>query len=93
MSIVAKILNDLTKAIPILITKICTVLLLIFTVGMLAGFAIATANINPAVFLIPAAAMLVMWYKLDEGTLLLLVLVLLVVFFPEALNAIFSAIL
>lgn len=93
MGVVAKFLNDLTKAIPVLITKVCTVLLLIFTLGMLLGFAIATANINPAVFLIPVAAMVVMWYKLDEGMLLLVILLLLIFLFPEVLNSLFSTIL
>jgi len=44
------------------------------------------------IFLIPVAAMLVMWYKLDEGALLL-ILVLLMALFPDVLNTIFSAIL
>lgn len=93
MAVVAKAINDITKAIPALVTKFCTVLLFIFTAGMLLGFAVATANISPVVFLIPVAAMVVMWYKLDEGTLLLLILVLLVVFFPDLVNNIFSAII
>ena len=93
MTIVANFFNRIVKAIPVILLKIGTVLLLIFTVGMLAGYAVATMNITPVIFLIPIVAMLIMWYKLDEGAFVLILLTLLVIFFPDVVNSFVSAIL
>jgi len=93
MTFVANFFNSIFKAIPVLLVKVGTILLLIFTVGMFAGYAVAVLSITLFIFLIPILAMLVMWYKLDEGVILLLVLSLLVVFFPDVVNSIVSAIL
>jgi len=90
---VANIFSGVFKAIPVLLLKAGTMLLLLFTIGMFAGYSIATLNITPVIFLIPVIAMLVMWYKLDEGVLILILLTLLVVFFPEVLNSFFALVL
>ena len=91
--IVANFVNKILKAIPVLMLKIGTFLLLLFTLGMFAGYAVAVMGITPIIFLIPIVAMVIMWYKLDEGVFALVLLTLLVVFFPEVDNSIFSAIL
>jgi hypothetical protein len=93
MTFVANLFNNILKAIPVLIAKVGTILLLIFTVGMAAGYALATMSITPLVFLIPLVAMFVMWYKLDEGVLVLLILSILIVFFPDLLDAALGAVL
>lgn len=93
MTLVANFFNSVLKSIPVLIAKVGTILLLIFTVGMAAGYAVATISLTPLVFLIPVVAMLVMWYKLDEGVLVLLILTILVVFFPEVWDAAISTFL
>jgi len=93
MTIVANIFNNILKSIPILIAKVGTILLLIFTVGMVAGYALATMNVTPFVFLIPVAAMFIMWYKLDEGVFALLILTVLVLFFPEIFDLAIGAVL
>jgi len=93
MTIVANIFNNILKSIPILIAKVGTILLLIFTVGMAAGYALATMSITPFVFLIPVAAMFIMWYKLDEGVLVLLILTILIIFFPGVFDLAIGAVL
>lgn len=93
MTVVANFFNRLVRAIPALVAKVGTILLLIFTVGMLAGYAMSVMGVTPFLFVIPIVAMFVMWYKLDEGVFLLLLLSLLVVFFPDLVNSLFSAIL
>ena len=89
---VANFFDKIVKAIPILLTKIGTILLLIFTLGMIAGYLVFAMGLTPLIFLIPITAMVVMWYRLDEGVFLLLLLALLVIFFPELFNNLFSAI-
>ena len=93
MTVVATFFNRLARAIPALVAKVGTILLLIFTVGMLAGYAMSIMGVTPFLFVIPIVAMFVMWYRLDEGVFLLLLLSLLVVFFPDIVNSLFSAIL
>ena len=93
MTVVAKFLSNILKAIPVLVAKVGTILLLIFTVGMAAGYLFALTNVTPLVFLIPVVAMAIMWYKLDEGVFILILLTLLVVFFPDIINSVFTAIL
>lgn len=92
MAFVANLFNGIIKAIPSLVAKIGTVLLLIFTIGLVAGYAIAIAGITPFIFLIPVAAMFVMWYRLDEGVLVLIILTALVLFFPEVLDMAIGAV-
>ena len=92
MTFVANFFGNILKAIPVLIAKVGTVLLLIFTLGMGIGYVLALGGFSPLLFLIPIVAMVVMWYKLDEGVFFLLLLILLILFFPEVLNTVFSAV-
>ncbi len=85
---VASFFGSMAKAIPVLLLKAGAFLLLLFTLGLFAGYYIAWAGISPTIFLIPLIAMVVMWYKLDEGVFVLVLLTLLVVFFPEAFSSI-----
>ena len=93
MSYVEDFFSRIVKAIPVLVNKIGTVLLFIFTVGLFAGFFLATSSLSPLLLLIPVAAMIVMWYKLDEGFFVLLLLTILVVFFPEFIDGLISALI
>ena len=90
---VASFFDKVVKAIPIILTKIGTILMLIFVVGMIAGYLVFVMGLTPAIFLIPILAMFVMWYRLDEGVVLLILLALLVIVFPELFNDLFSFIL
>ncbi len=90
---VASFFDKIVKTIPIILTKIGTILMLIFVVGMIAGYLVFAMGATPAIFLIPIVAMFVMWYRLDEGVILLILLTLLVVFFPELFNDLFSMLL
>ncbi len=73
-------------AIPVLITKIATFLLLIFTIGLFAGYALALTGLPYYYFLIPIVAMGVMWYKLDEGFLFLVFILVIAVFYSKELG-------
>lgn len=90
---VASFFDGIFKIAPIFLLKAGTFLVLLFTVGMAAGYAVAVFGITPGIFLVPVAAMLIMWYRLDEGVFVLILLILLVIFFPEVLNGLFSALL
>ena len=90
MTVVANFFSGVIKSIPMLIAKVGTILLLIFTIGMFAGYSIALISITPLVFLIPVLAMVIMWYELDEGVLVLFILTILVLFFPETISAFIS---
>ncbi|MFA4855389.1 MAG: hypothetical protein WC634_02245 [archaeon] len=93
MTVVANFFGKIIKAIPALVAKVGTVLLLIFTIGMVAGYALALGAITPAIFLIPIVAMAVMWYRLDEGVLILILLTAIILLFPEIFNSFFSSFL
>jgi len=93
MTLVAKFFSKIAKAIPVLVAKVGTVLLLIFTIGMAAGYALALGAVTPLVFLIPVVAMAVMWYRLDEGVLILILLTAIIFLFPEIFNSLFSSLL
>ncbi|MBN2067122.1 MAG: hypothetical protein JW744_01500 [Candidatus Diapherotrites archaeon] len=93
MAVVANFFGKVVKALPVLALKVGTILLLIFTLGLFSGYLVATMQVSPLVFLIPIVAMFVMWYKLDEGVLVLVFLTLLVVFFPEAVEGIIGGLL
>lgn len=93
MTVVANFFSKVIKAIPVLVAKVGTVLLLIFTIGMVAGYALALGAVTPAIFLVPLAAMAVMWYRLDEGVLILILLAAAILLFPEIFNSLFSSLL
>lgn len=79
MGIIAGIISDIAKAIPVLVQKIATTLLTIFFLGALFGFLVVPIK-GWIVLAALAFVLLVMFYKLDEG-FLLLVLFFLWVFF------------
>ncbi len=91
MTVVANFFGRLIKAVPVLIAKVATFLLLLFTLGLFSGYAIATMHLSPALLAIPVVAMFVMWYRLDEGVLVLVLLGLLVLFFPGVIESIWAA--
>ncbi len=92
-SVVARFFSKILNTIPILAAKIGTMLVLIFVLGMAAGYFISTAGMTPTLFLIPILAMFIMWYKLDEGVFILILLSLLVIFFPEFIDSLIVGIL
>lgn len=93
MSHVENFFSRILKSIPVIATKIGTVLVFLFTIGLVGGYYIATTGTTPTLFLIPLAAMIIMWYKLDEGVFVLILLTILVLFFPEFVDGIISSIL
>ncbi|MCX6799240.1 MAG: hypothetical protein NTW59_04055 [Candidatus Diapherotrites archaeon] len=93
MGYVSNFVGGIIKAVPVVLAKIGTIILLIFTVGMFAGYLIASAGISPLLLLVPVIAMVVMWYKLDEGVLFMLLLAIAVLAFPSAVESLLQAIL
>ena len=93
MAFVANLFKDIAKSIPILLAKVGTILLFIFTFGLFSGYIIAAVGISPVFLLIPVISMIVMWYKLDEGAFVLILLTAIAVFFPEVLGRLFSMLL
>jgi len=83
MSYVLDIASGMTKNLPVLLAKFGTVLLIIFTIGLFAGYFFATAGYNYFILLVPIASIVVMWQKLDEGALVLIALLAIAVLFPE----------
>ncbi|GEM_PF-3246610 len=79
MGIIGGIIDGIAKAIPILVQRIATVLLVFFFLGVLFGFFIVPAK-GPLAIAGLAFAIFAIFYKLDEG-FLLLVLYFLWVFF------------
>ncbi len=83
MSWIANLGNGLIKQIPVLFAKIGTVLIFILTVGMAAGYFFALSGYSYLILLVPVAGMAAMWQKLDEGTLVFIVLLAIAFLFPE----------
>lgn len=83
MSWIANFGSGLVKQIPVLLAKIGTVFLLVLTVGVAAGYFFALSGFSYLIFIVPIASMAVMWKKLDEGTLVFIVLLAVVFMFPE----------
>tara|TARA_Y100000310_G_scaffold334097_1_gene413028 strand:- start:7486 stop:7728 length:243 start_codon:yes stop_codon:yes gene_type:complete len=69
--------------IPVLISKVGTFILFLFALGMIVGYFLAQAGYNYFILLVPVVAMAIMWYKLDEGTLVFIMLLAVAFFFPE----------
>lgn len=86
MGVVFDFVLKLIKSVPVLIRKVMTIILLIFTLGLFIGYATASSNQPIALFIIPVIAMAVMWYKLDEGVLVLILLLVVVFLYPRALG-------
>ncbi len=85
MSFVVDTGKGIVNAVPVIIAKIGTVLLFIFSMGLITGYMIAFYHISPLFLFIPFVAMIVMWKKLDEGVLALIILIILAAFFSDML--------
>ena len=79
MGFVKEFIDGVKKAIPGIAAKIGTFLLFIFALGMFFGYFIV-AQKGAIYLLVPIISMAVMYYKLDEGTAVFLLLMALAVF-------------
>ena len=86
MGFVFDFMKWVANAIPVLIAKVATFLLIVFTFGLFAGYALAFLGYSPYYLLIPVIGMVVMWYKLDEGFVLLLLLLTLAFIYPSIIG-------
>ena len=78
MGVVNEFITGVKKAIPEIARKIGTVFLFIFFLGALFGFTAATKS--PLFLFVPLIAMMITYYKLDEGILVFIILTLIMVF-------------
>ena len=83
MGVIGNVITGIKKAIPALAAKIGTILLFFITVGFFAGYFVGRLGYNWLVLLVPLISMAVMWKKLDEGFLVLILLIVLVFMLPE----------
>jgi len=83
MGFVGSAIEGTKKAIPWLAAKIGTVLLFFLTLGFFLGYWLSSQGYNEFVLVLPVIAMLVMWKKLDEGVLLLILFAIFVWIAPE----------
>jgi hypothetical protein len=88
MAYVYNFFKGILKSIPVILAKIGTMLLFIFTLGLFAGYLIAVLHISPLLLAVPVISMFVMWYRLDEGFLLLVILAAIIIFFPQVVGSI-----
>jgi len=79
MGFVKDFIDGAKKAIPGIAAKIGTFLLFIFMLGMFFGYFIV-AQKGAIYLLVPIVSMAVMYYKLDEGTAVFLLLMALAIF-------------
>ena len=83
MSVLYNLMNGIANAIPVLLAKIGTFFLFIFTGGMVLGYFFASLGYGYFILLVPVVSMIVMWKKLDEGALVFVALMAIAFFFPE----------
>ncbi len=83
MGWVSSFLEKLKNTFPFIATKFVSFLFILIIIGMLIGFLAAKSGYSAAIFIIPLAALSVMWYKLDEGFLVLIVFLILFYLFPN----------
>lgn len=74
MGLVNDFITYLKKAIPSLVKKVGTFLLFVFLLGVFFGYFIV-ANKGPIYLLVPLISMAVMYYRLDEGVLVFVLLI------------------
>ncbi len=82
MGFLSEIINKTKTTLPFLVTKIVSILFIFFILGMIIGYYAATQGFGIIIFIIPLAALSAVWYKLDEGFLVLLALLLVLYYFP-----------
>ena len=75
--------KGVVQGIPVLIRKIGCVFLFVYWMGMISGYLLAAGSYNPLVIAMPFFGLLVMWYDLDQGILVLLLMAVAVWVFPE----------
>lgn len=80
MGLVSDLIEGTKKAIPEIAKKIGTFLLFVFTLGVFFGYFIV-AEKGPIYLLVPVVSMFVMYYKLDEGTLVFVLLTAVSIFY------------
>lgn len=73
MSVIKEFIDFVKKAIPGVVAKVGAFLLFIFALGMFFGYFIV-AQKGAIYLLVPIVSMVVMYYKLDEGTLVFVLL-------------------
>ncbi len=83
MTLVYNLMKNIAKGIPVLLAKIGTVFLFLFTIGMFAGYFFATMGYSYFILLVPFVSMAVMWQKLDEGAMVFVALMAIAFLFPE----------
>lgn len=83
MSIIYRFVKGITSAIPVILAKLGAVMLFFIGLGMLLGYYFGTGETHWWVLFIPFVAMAVMWRDLDEGVLVLLLLILVAFFVPD----------
>ena len=83
MALIYNTVRGIANSIPVLFAKIGSIFLAFYFIGMLSGYWFASIGYTPFVLLIPVAALAVMWQKLDEGVLVLIILMAIAVMFPE----------
>jgi hypothetical protein len=85
MAIVYNIAKGILNSIPVIATKVATFVLLLFTLGLVIGYTLGITGRPPTYVIIPVIALIVMWYKLDEGFLIFILLSILAFLFPDIL--------
>jgi len=85
MSFAYNFFKGIAESIPVIVRKIGAVMLFFFSLGMLFGYFVV-ANVSPIILLFPFIAMVVMWYDLDQGVLVFILLMLVALWFPEILS-------
>ena len=80
MSLVYNFFAGLGRLIPAALEKIGAVLLLAFGLGAIFGFVLGYGDKSWLWLFVPFISMIVMWYELDEGTLVFILLMLLAFF-------------
>ncbi|MBN1940664.1 MAG: hypothetical protein JW772_00620 [Candidatus Diapherotrites archaeon] len=87
MAVLGNLITGVKKAIPVLAAKVASVLLFFLVVGLFLGFWLARSGYNVFVLVLPLVGLAAMWYKLDEGFLVLILCVILVLVAPELFMA------
>ncbi|MDD5163196.1 MAG: hypothetical protein PHD95_03230 [Candidatus ainarchaeum sp.] len=83
MSFLGDFIAGAKKAIPVLAAKVASVLLFFAIIGMFAGFWLAKQGYSIWALALPIIALFVMWQKLDEGFLVLILGAVLLFVAPE----------
>ncbi|MDD5148582.1 MAG: hypothetical protein PHH08_03920 [Candidatus ainarchaeum sp.] len=83
MGVLGSIIGGIKKAIPVLAAKVASILLFFIIIGLFIGFWLARQGYNIWVLALPIVALFVMWQKLDEGFLVLVLAAVLVFLAPE----------